>query len=90
VTKRKAIEHRISALMERAEEAFTCDDGVVRLPRVVTVCVEDCWIALCRDHAYERAERLLEVAAFLVTREQRKMLADPKRWLQRQQEMAAA
>lgn len=85
--RREAIAHQLTVLMTKAERRFK-HDGKVHLPQVIVTAVEDGWMAW-REGAFDRAETLIAVTEFLIARQAQKFRADPKQWLQRQQEIAA-
>lgn len=89
MTPRKAFERRIVALMDRTESVFV-HDGAVVVPKVIVSTVEDCWVALCRDHDHDRTEHLIQVAGFLLARERVRFETDPRKYVERSKELAAA
>ena len=87
MTRRESLEGQIVRLMSKAERRFK-HDGKVFMPRVIVRCVEDCWMSW-RENAFDRTEQLLLVAGFLIERETTKFRSNPKRWVERQQELTA-
>lgn len=88
MTRRNLLSRRLSGLAERSERKFR-HDNVTYLPPTVVRAVEDCWLAIA-EQRLDRAEQLLDVITLLVIREHGKYKSDPKRWVERQRDMAAA
>lgn len=88
MTSQKALERRLVALMERAERTFL-HDGTAVIPSVIAKAVDDVWCALRRDRDFARAERLLAVIGLLVRRESMRFKSDPRKYAERQRELAA-
>ena len=79
---RNAIAREIGALTPALRRAFA-HEGETRVPAVITRTLADAWAALDGGE-YANAERLVQVAKFLISREGAKFRADPAAWLERQ------
>lgn len=67
MTRREAISRRLGAISQKAERAFTYQ-GREHVPSVILNAIADGWRAFSGEDGLDRAERLLDVAAFLVER----------------------
>ena len=83
MTRREAISRRLGAISQKAERAFTYQ-GREHVPSVILNAIADGWRAFSGEDGLDRAERLLDVAAFLVERESARFKANPVCWLERQ------
>jgi hypothetical protein len=81
-----AIARDIEALTSAIRRAFAYKRRV-HVPAVVVGAVADARTAL-DDGEHARAERLVEVAKFLIEREGARFRADPVTWLERQRVLA--
>jgi hypothetical protein len=89
MTRREAVSRQLDEISQTAERAFTYR-GRGYSPRVVDDAIADVWRAFSGDGGLDRAERLIEVVAFLVERESARFKANPRKYAERQRELAAA